>query len=76
MISGILSILLVFPASFLFYALSERAIARHESRVGREILMGDFFMQTGFDSWQELKSHRSISFWAALALQCSLVILF
>lgn len=76
MIQAFLSIILVFPASFIFYALSERAIAKHESRVGREILIGNFFVQTWFDSWEDLKSHRSLIYWFIFTLQCSIVFLF
>ena len=66
----------IFPVSFFFYALSERMIARHESRVGREIIFSRFISQTWVDSWVEVKRLKSLSQWFLFALQCSVIFLF
>jgi hypothetical protein len=40
----------IFPVSFVMYAVSERMIARHESRVGRQVGLIGFVWQTWVDS--------------------------
>jgi len=76
MMLQLISILFMIPISFLFYALSERLIAKHESRVGREVLLGSFLVQTGVDAWKEISSRSHFSLWLLFFLQCSLVVLF
>jgi hypothetical protein len=66
----------IFPVSFLFYALSERMIAKHESRVGRHILLSRFISQTWVDAWVEIKQVKSFQRWFLFALQCSVIFLF
>ena len=65
----------IFPVSFLFFALSERMIARHESRVGKEVSLGKFITQTWVDAWVQVKGIRSFSYWLLFVLQCSVVLL-
>jgi hypothetical protein len=73
---ALLATILIFPVSFGVYAFSQRMMAKHESRVGREISVGSFFAQTFSDAWIEFRSSHSIEYWVLFALQCSLIILF
>jgi hypothetical protein len=47
---ALLATILIFPVSFGVYAFSQRMMAKHESRVGREISVGSFFAQTFSDA--------------------------
>ena len=76
MISALFALLSIFPVSFFAFALSQRLIAKHESRVGRSILFLDFLWQTWLDSWVELKEIVPRWRWAVYALQFSIIFLF
>jgi hypothetical protein len=75
MIAILFGMISIFPVSFIFFAISERMIARHESRVGKEISFGKFVAQTWIDAWVQVKRIKTFSFWLLFALQCSLVLL-
>jgi hypothetical protein len=76
MIAILFAILSIFPVSFFFYALSERLIAKHESRVGREIVFARFVSQTWIDAWVEIKRMKSLRLWLLFFIQCSVIFLF
>lgn len=75
MISILLAIISIFPISFFFYALSERFIARHELRVGKQIYFFRFVYQTWVDATVEMKKQKNIWVWAMTVLQMSIVFL-
>ncbi len=73
MISAILAIISIFPLSFLMYAMSERMVARHESRVGKQIAFRNFIWQTWVDARLEIKNIESKTTWILYAFQLSIV---
>jgi len=75
MIQSILSILAIFPLSFVVYSLSERIIARHESRVGKQISLSGFVWQTWVDTWVELRSMKFIV-WFTHLFPLSIVLIY
>jgi len=72
MIDTIFSLGSVFPFSFLIYSWSERELARHESRVGKDIALPAFIWQTWIDTLLEVKVRKSIWHWVLFTFQCSL----
>lgn len=76
MISIIEGIISIFPISFLAYSMSERLIAKHESRVGKKIDGSDFVWQTWVDACLELKKVSPTILWLLYALQFSIIFLF
>jgi hypothetical protein len=72
MISGLAS---VFPVSFLMYAISERMIARHESRVGKQVGWVGFIWQTWVDARMELRTQTEPGTWLLYLFQLSMVFL-
>jgi hypothetical protein len=75
MMAILFAVLSIFPVSFIFFTMSERVIARHESRVGKEISFGNFVAQTWIDAWVQMKSVKSFSFWLLFASQSAVVLL-
>lgn len=76
MISIIAGLISIFPISFLTYAMSERLIAKHESRVGRKINGSDFVWQTWVDACLELKKISPKLLWFVYLLQFCIIFLF
>ncbi len=72
----VLSLLSIFPASFFFFAISQRLRARHESRVGRQITFPDFFRQLWVDELVELRSIKTRRKWLLFFVQVSILFLF
>jgi len=72
----IFTALSIFPISFLAFSWTERTLARHESRVGRQITLPAFLLQTWVDTWREAGMRRSIGFWLLFGFQCSLPFLY
>jgi hypothetical protein len=70
------SLISIFPLSFIAYSLSERLIARHESRVGKQISFTGFVWQTWVDTLLEIKSLKPLWVWGVLACQISIVFLY
>ena len=66
----------IFPVSFFFYTLSERLIATHELRVGKQIKFPSFLVQTWVDAKLECKKLLSNWMWAVYLLQFSILFCF
>ena len=75
MIQALISILAIFPLSFVVFSLSERMIARHESRVGKQISLAGFIWQTWVDTRVELRSLKPLA-WLGYLVPLSVVILY
>ncbi|NDF14145.1 hypothetical protein EB061_02340 [bacterium] len=76
MMEILLSLISIFPVSFLAYSLSERAVARHESRVGKQITLPSFIWQTWIDTWLDIRSLRPKRLWAVYFSQLSIVLIY
>jgi hypothetical protein len=76
MMEALLSLVSIFPVSFLVYSISERAIARHESRVGKQITFPGFIWQTWVDTWLDIRSLRPAWMWAVYFSQLSIVLIY
>jgi hypothetical protein len=76
MMEILLSLISIFPVSFLTYSLSERAIARHESRVGKQITLPRFIWQTWVDTWLDIRSLRPTWLWAVYFCELSIVFVY
>lgn len=70
------SLLGIFPVSFILFSLSERVIARHEARVGKQIEFGGFIAQTWVDTVRDLRSLSPRYLWVLYLLQISVVFVF
>ena len=75
MIPFVFSAIALFPLSFVVYSLSERMIARHESRVGKQISFAGFLWQTWVDERVSLGSLRPAD-WLVSLFQLSIVFLY
>lgn len=73
MISILLSILCIFPISFLAFVVSERMNAIHQSRVGKAITIGSFLRQSWVDTCFELKTMKNKLLLLICSLQCAVV---
>jgi hypothetical protein len=76
MMEILLSLVSIFPVSFLVYSLSERAVARHESRVGKQITLPRFIWQTWVDTWLDIRSLRPRWMWAVYFSELSIVLIY
>jgi hypothetical protein len=65
----------IFPLSFVMFALSERMIARHESRVGKHITVAGYLWQTWVDTRVDLRG-LGVREWALFLFQLSIVFLY
>ncbi len=75
MMEWVLSAISIFPLSFLMFALSERMIARHESRVGKHIGIAGYVWQTWIDTRVDLTRLEG-RIWALFLFQLSIVFLY
>jgi hypothetical protein len=75
MMQLISSAISIFPLSFLMFALSERMIARHESRVGKHIAVAGYVWQTWVDTRVDL-AKLGYRIWALFLFQLSIVFLY
>jgi hypothetical protein len=75
MIPYLFSAIALFPLSFILYSLSERMIARHESRVGKQITFAGFLRQTWVDERVRLIALRPVD-WLVILFQLSIVFLY
>jgi hypothetical protein len=66
----------IFPVSFLYYCWTERLIARHESRVGRQISFPAFVWQTWVDTLVDVRAEKTAGFWLLFGFQASLPFLY
>lgn len=73
MITLLLTFIFMFPASFIFFALSERMIARHESRVGKQITLFPYIYQTWVDAVLDLKKLARTKDWISFLIQFSII---
>ena len=72
LVSGVAS---VFPVSFLMYSISERMVARHESRVGKQGGWVGFIWQTWVDARTEMATQGDRGMWLLHLFQLSMVFL-
>lgn len=76
MMSILFAVFSVFPVSFIVFTFSERMIARHELRVGKQITFSSFMVQTWVDSLVELKKLTQNWIWLLYLLQFSILFFF
>ena len=74
--SVLFAIFSIFPVSFFFYTLSERLVATHELRVGKQITFSGFLLQTWVDAGLECKKLLQNWMWLVYLLQFSILFCF